>query len=117
MPFQKGVSGNPQGRALQIAQKLVNAGIQPSENVYIPILDKRDPAKELIRLADKTTDKEFKKSIWMFLFEQKYRAMKIIAKPIQVAANDATSDEDVLRALEGKSESKGVETQSKGLTA
>lgn len=111
MPFQKGQSGNPQGRALVIARKLVEAGIQPNENVYIPILDRRDPAKELIRLADKSPDKQFKKEIWMFLFAQKYKSVRIISKPPVAIIDDETSDEDVLRALEGKSEIKPVESK------
>lgn len=102
MPWKKGQSGNPQGRAVSIARKLVDAGIQPSESVYIAALDKRDPARELIRLADKTNDKEFKKSIWVFLFEQKYKAVRIVSKPIQEKQDDAVSDEETLKALEGK---------------
>lgn len=107
MPWKKGQSGNPQGRAVTIARRLVDAGINPSENVYIPILDKRDPAKELIKLADKTSDREFKKNIWMFLFEQKYKAVRILSKPAKEAAGDDKSDEDTLRELEnGPQESK-----------
>lgn len=79
----------------------MDSGLSPSENVYIPILDKRDPAKELIKLADKTTDKEFKKSIWTFLFEQKYKTVRIVSKPIAPSAEAEMSDEDTLRLLEG----------------
>lgn len=108
--WQKGQSGNPSGRGVAIAQRLVDAGLNPSENVYIPILDKRDPAKELIRLADRSPDKHFKKEIWMFLFTQKYKAVKIVTKPLVKQVEDVTSDEDMLRALEGKNEDKAVES-------
>lgn len=116
MPWSKGQSGNPSGRGVAIAQRLVDAGLNPSENVYIPILDKRDPAKELIRLADKSTDKHYKKEIWMFLFAQKYKASKIVSKPLAKRVDDATSDEDVLRALEGQSASRAVESSPDALS-
>lgn len=103
MPFKPGQSGNPQGRAISIARRLVDAGIQPSENVYIPILDKRDPAKELIKLADNHTDKRYKMEIWMFLFSQKYKASKIVSKPVVKVEESGLSDEETLKALEGKS--------------
>lgn len=102
MPWKRGQSGNPQGRAVSIARKLIDAGVQPSENVYIPILDKRDPAKELIKLADNHTDKRYKMEIWMFLFSQKYKASKIVSKPTVEKQDDGISDEDTLKALEGK---------------
>lgn len=103
MPWKKGQSGNPNGRRLDIARRLLDHDIQPSENVYIPILDKRDPAKELIRLADRSPDKQFKKEIWMFLFAQKYKASKIVSKPLpKLPESSLESDEDVLRALERK---------------
>lgn len=101
MPWKKGQSGNPHGRAITIAQKLIDANIgEPSENVYIPILDKRDPVKELIKLADKAADKEFKKNIWIFLVSLKYKAVRIVSKPVQKPVESAESDADMLRALE-----------------
>lgn len=115
MPWMKGQSGNPSGRGVAIAQRLVDAGLNPSENVYIPVLDKRDPAKELIKLADKTPDKHFKKEIWMFLFTQKYKAVKIVTKPIVKQEESPESDEDVLRALEGKPDNRPVESKPDAL--
>lgn len=103
MPWKKGVSGNPQGRRIEVARKALYAeAINPSENVYIPILDKRDPAKELIKLADNHTDKRYKMEIWMFLFAQKYKASKIVSKPLPAIVEDEMSDEDTLRLLENK---------------
>lgn len=65
------------------------------------MLDKRDPAKELIKLADKSPDKQFKKEIWMFLFAQKYKSVRFVSKPIAPSAEAEMSDEDTLRLLEG----------------
>lgn len=108
MPFKKGQSGNPQGRALAIARRLVDAGVNPSENVYIPILDKRDPARELIKLADKSKDMSFKRGIWEFLFEQKYRGSKIVAKAPLFVESEGISDSDMLKALESKPDAVGA---------
>ena len=109
MPWKKGVSGNPHGRAISIAQKLIDSGVNPSENVYVPILDKRDPAKELIKLADNCPDKQFKKEIWMFLFAMKYKAVRIMSKPAIVVKEPEMSDADMISQLEGKT---GLESNS-----
>lgn len=103
MPWKKGQSGNPQGRRLDLAHKRVGIEASGNEAIYIPLLDKRDPAKELIKLADSHTDKRYKMEIWMFLFAQKYKASKITAKPIQVAEGSAESDAEAIRVLEGGS--------------
>lgn len=110
MPWKKGQSGNPAGRGLEIAQRLVDAGLNPSENVYVPVLEKRDPARELIKLADKSKDATFKRGIWEFLFLQKYKGVKIVSKPIQTKGNEGLSDEDVIKALEGKGDIKPLES-------
>lgn len=110
MGWKKGQSGNPLGRAIEVARKLVDAGYNPSENVYIPVLDKRDPAKELIKLADISDDIKFKADIWKFLFQEKYKSIKIIAKPAQAKAVEVMSDADMLRALETQAEIKPVES-------
>jgi hypothetical protein len=99
--WKKGQSGNPAGRGLEIAQRLVDAGLNPSENVYVPILEKRDPAKELIKLADKSKDSTFKRGIWEFLFVQKYKGVKIVSKPLKSVQDQTLSDEDTLKLLEG----------------
>lgn len=117
MPWKKGESGNMHGRAISVAQRLVDAGLNPSENVYVPILDKRDPAKELIKLADRSKDSHFKRDIWEFLFLQKYKAVKIVGKPVVVAQDQVISDEDALRALEGKQDIKPVESHPSALHA
>lgn len=101
MVWRKGQSGNPQGRAIGIAQRLVDAGLNPSENVYVPILEKRDPAKELVKLADKSTDKDFKRGIWEFLFLQKYKTVRIVSKMPSKPLEAAISDSDLLTQLEG----------------
>ena len=108
MPWKKGQSGNPQGRRIEVSRKaLMAAAGEPSDQIYIPILDRRDPAKELIKLADSHSDKRYKMEIWMFLFAQKYKASKILSKPVLKAEDSAETDAAMLRALE---ENKPVES-------
>jgi hypothetical protein len=112
MVWKKGVSGNPAGKALMVARKLVDAGIQPNEQVYIPILDKRDPTKELINLADSSKDPKFKRDIWQFLFTEKYKGYKFCSKPTKIAIKEEMSDADMIRALE---ENRPVESKPDAL--
>lgn len=116
MPWKKGQSGNPQGRRIDLAHKRIEAATESNEAVYIPILDKRDPAKELIKLADNHTDKRYKMEIWMFLFSQKYKASKIVSKPVVKAEDSAESDEAMIRALEGKEPIKPLESNPDALS-
>lgn len=104
MVWKKGQSGNPQGRRAQ-ADRLVesdaNAPYQKTiEKVYVSILDKRDPAKELIRLADKSKDQDFKRQIWMFLFQEKYKGSHIVAGSRPNAPEGSKSDAEMLKELE-----------------
>ncbi len=94
MGWRKGQSGNPAGRQPVTPVVPINA-----EPVHIPILRRRDPANELVKLADVSKSERFKKDIWTFLFSQKYRAANIVANP-GPAKEDETSDADLLAALE-----------------
>lgn len=114
MPWKKGQSGNPHGRRIDLARRLLEAGMSPHEHVYIPILDKRDPAKELVKLADKSKDASFKRGIWEFLFQEKYKGSKIVAKLPQVAVEEGKTDAEMIRELEGNT---GLETQQDALNA
>lgn len=107
MVWKKGQSGNPQGRR-PAGQRLVevdttNAPYQKTiEKVYVSILDKRDPAKELIRLADKSKDQDFKRQIWMFLFQEKYKGSHIMAGSRPDAPEASQTDAEMLKELEGQ---------------
>ncbi len=110
MGWKKGQSGNPSGR---IPEPVV-VPINP-EPVYIPILKRRDPANELVRLADRATSERFKKDIWTFLFLQKYRASNIVPNAAVATQDDATSDADLLKALETQEPKRKRTTQARGL--
>lgn len=97
MPWKKGQSGNPHGR--QPAPQAVPINPEP---VFIPALKRRDPANELIKLADDSKSERFRKDIWTFLFTQKYRAANIVVKAPQESKEDEISDVDLIRQLEGK---------------
>ncbi len=110
MAWKKGQSGNPRGRVPEPALVPINP-----EPVYIPILKRRDPANELVRLADKSLSDKFKKDIWTFLFLQKYRAANIVPAAPVANEDDATSDVDLLKALETQSAVKPVKSKARGL--
>ncbi len=95
MAWKRGESGNPQGRKPADPVILVNP-----EPVYIPILKRRDPANELVKLADDSKSERFKLQVWTFLFQEKYKRANVVAKPIEGTKVDETSDEDLIKALE-----------------
>lgn len=95
MAWKKGTSGNPSGRLPDPVAVPINP-----EPVYIPILRRRDPANELVKLADKATSDKFKKDIWTFLFLQKYRASNIVPNAAVVIQDDAQTDQELLATLE-----------------
>lgn len=100
MAWRKGQSGNPAGRQPATPEVPINP-----DPVHIPILRRRDPANELVKLADTSKSERFKKDIWTFLFSQKYRAANIVANPSS-SKEDETSDADLLAALEKPTVSK-----------
>lgn len=110
MAWKRGQSGNPAGRTPIAPAVPINP-----EPVFIPALKRRDPANELIKLADKATSEKFKKDIWTFLFLQKYRAANIVSNAPQTSQDDAQSDADLLRDLETQTKPKRVKTQARGL--
>ncbi len=110
MTWKKGQSGNPSGRL----PDPITVPINP-EPVYIPILKRRDPANELVKLADKATSEKFKKDIWTFLFLQKYRASNIVPVAAVATQDDATSDLDLLKTLETQEPKRTRRTQARPL--
>ena len=110
MAWKRGQSGNPAGRKATEPVGLINP-----EPISIPILRRRDPANELVRLADASKSERFKLQVWTFLFSEKYKRANVVAKPIERVQVDAQSDEDLLRALETQTTIKRVKTQARGL--
>lgn len=110
MAWKRGQSGNPTGRPAVAPTVPINP-----EPVFIPALKRRDPANELIKLADKATSEKFKKDIWTFLFLQKYRAANIVANVSQASQDDAQSDADLLATLEAQPVSKPRKSKARGL--
>ncbi len=108
MAWKKGQSGNPSGRAPDVVAVPINP-----EPVYIPILRRRDPANELVKLADKATSEKFKKDIWTFLFLQKYRASNIVPNAAVASQDEVTSDLDLLKTLETQTVSKRVKSKAR----
>lgn len=94
MGWKKGQSGNPAGRQPVLPAVPINP-----DPVHIPVLKRRDPAVELVKLADVSKSERFKKDIWTFLFSQKYRAANIVVNA-PTNAKDDTSDEDLIKSLE-----------------
>jgi hypothetical protein len=83
------------------------------EPVYIPVLKRRDPAVELVKLADVSKSERFKKDIWTFLFSQKYRAANIVTKAPVDSQDEAETDLDLLKALESQTHSKPSKSKAK----
>jgi len=103
MGWRKGQSGNPQGRTPATPQVPINP-----DPVYIPILRRRDPAVELVKLADSSKSERFKKDIWTYLFSQKYRASNIVPNGPSKQPDDAQTDQELLANLEASTKSKPV---------
>lgn len=101
MAWKKGQSGNPSGRTTQTPAVPINP-----EPIHIPALNRRDPANELVKLADVSKSERFKKDIWIFLFTQKYRASNIVPVNPKPSKVEEVSDADLLKALEN-----GTQTQ------
>lgn len=97
MAWSKGHSGNPNGRAKETPSVPINP-----DPIHIPVLKRRDPAVELVKLADVSKSERFKKDIWTFLFSQKYRASNIVAKEVKTKQEDERTDEELIAALEGQ---------------
>lgn len=95
MGWRKGQSGNPSGRLPEHKPDHINP-----EPVHIPILKRRDPANELVKLADTSKSERFKLQVWSFLFQAKYKFANLVPKAPAVSKDAATSDEDLLKALE-----------------
>lgn len=110
MAWKRGQSGNPSGRTPLPPTVPVNP-----EPVHIPILRRRDPANELVKLADASDSVKFKKDIWVFLFLQKYRAANIVALPAPVAQDAVQSDAELLATLEAQTVSKPVKSRVKAV--
>lgn len=108
MAWKRGQSGNPAGRTPVAPAVPINP-----EPVFIPALKRRDPANELIKLADKATSEKFKKDIWTFLFLQKYRAANIVATASPALDVDAQTDEELLRTLETQTVPKRVKSKAR----
>lgn len=110
MGWKRGQSGNPAGRA----PAPVTVPINP-EPVYIPILKRRDPANELVKLADSSDSVKFKKDIWTFLFLQKYRAANIVPNATLAVPLDAQTDQELLATLEAQPVSRRVKSKPRPL--
>lgn len=96
MAWKKGQSGNPSGRSALPQSVPINP-----EPIHIPALNRRDPANELVKLADASKSERFKKDIWTFLFSQKYRASNIVSAAPKKSDDEEVSDADLIKALEG----------------
>ncbi len=110
MTWKKGHSGNPAGRLPENKPDHINP-----EPVSIPILRRRDPANELVKLADVSKSERFKLQVWSFLFQAKYKYANLVPKAAEPAKLDDTSDEDLLKALETQTKPKRVKSNARPL--
>lgn len=97
MAWRKGESGNPSGRSPEHKTDHINL-----EPVLIPVLKRRDPANELVKLADSSDSARFKFQIWSFLFNAKYKFANVVPKAPVSKQDDKKTDTDLINELEGK---------------